>query len=98
VTFEALGGVGLRVERDRMNRRPCSGGKQRDQHYKNAGLHTRLVASQVGNRLVQPDAIKELSHTAFEGSSLEKVAGTREESGKVDRGQAAEGKRILSGN
>jgi len=63
VTLKALGGVGVLVQRDRMNRGGGARREQRSQENANPGARTRRVApAAVAGRFAEPDARKEQAH------------------------------------
>src|ERR1019366_2718637 len=67
VALEALGAIGLRIERNGVNGGGGARNQQRDQRKENQDINTKSAAAVICGRLAEPDAMGEQSHTASEG-------------------------------
>jgi hypothetical protein len=62
VTLQALGSVGVLVQRHGMNRRESTRGHQRQQHHPNPCGDTMRASAAITCRLAEPDAMRDQIH------------------------------------
>jgi hypothetical protein len=73
VAFQALGSVGLRIQRKWMNRGVGARKQQHHQRKKNQGMNTSAAAVLVYDSPAEPNAMGEQSHTASNGCICTKI-------------------------